>query len=167
MFPARFSPRFSRLARAVDVALEFATLGELRLDEPADVWEEPAAGLPEASAAAAELSPVLPPPFPPATAAGRRALEAQRAAERAAQPPECAGTRQRGSEPAAEPCGGASACRGRQGAGAAVPLAGRLIEPHAASRQRLSSSLNHSTGSERLPSVEPSSSTKSRNSLGS
>ncbi len=112
MFPARFSPRFSRLARAVDVALEFATLGELRLDEPADVWEEPAAGLPEASAAAAELSPVLPPPFPPATAAGRRALEAQRAAERAAQPPECAGTRQRG--PSRQP----SRAAGRQRAGA-------------------------------------------------
>ena len=112
MFPARFSPRFSRIARAVDVALEFATLGELRLDEPQDVWEEPAAGLPEVPAAAAELAPILPPPFPPATAAGRRALEAQRAAERAARAPECAGTRQRG--PSRQP----SRAAGRQRAGA-------------------------------------------------
>jgi hypothetical protein len=105
MFPARFPPRFSRIARALDVALEFATLGELRLDEPLEVWEEPAAGLPEAPAAA-ELAPILPPPFPPATAAGRRALEAQRAAERAAQPAECAGTRQRGpGRPPSRPAG--------------------------------------------------------------
>lgn len=73
MFPARFP----RLFHALDVALEFATLGELRLEGP-DAWEEPAAGRPEVPAAA-ELSPSSPPPFPPplppATAAGRRAVE--------------------------------------------------------------------------------------------
>lgn len=96
MFPVRFSPRFSRISRALDVALEFATLGELRLAESPDAWEEPATGLPEASTAAADLAPILPPPFPPATAAGRRALEAKRAAERGSLPAECAGTRERG-----------------------------------------------------------------------
>jgi hypothetical protein len=96
MFPVRFSPRFSRISRALDVALEFATLGELRLEEPPDCWEEPATGLPEASTAAADLAPILPPPFPPATAAGRRALEAKRAAKRASLSSECAGGRERG-----------------------------------------------------------------------
>jgi hypothetical protein len=100
MFPARFH----RLSRALDLALEFATLGELRLDEPLDTWEEPAAGRPEISAAA-ELAPSLPPPFqpsfPPSTAAGRRAAEEQRAleereaaAELAKRPPACAGARE-------------------------------------------------------------------------
>src|SRR4051812_50018814 len=81
MFPARFH----RLSRALDLALEFATLGELRPAEHLDTREEPAAGRQEIPAAA-ELAPSLPPPFPPATAAGRRIAEARRAAaERAAQ----------------------------------------------------------------------------------
>jgi hypothetical protein len=112
MFPVRFSPRFSRISHALDVALEFATLGELRLEEQPDRWEEPATGLPEASTAAADLAPILPPPFPPATAAGRRALEAKRAMERASLPAECAGTRERGRSRTPDP--GA----GRQRAGA-------------------------------------------------
>jgi hypothetical protein len=116
MFPARFH----RLSRALDLALEFATLGELRLAEPLDTWEEHAAGWPETTAAA-ELAPSLPPPFqpgdaasppghapfpsrdapfPPATAAGRRAaeerraFEERRAAERARGVPTCAGARE-------------------------------------------------------------------------
>jgi hypothetical protein len=109
MFPARFH----RLSRALDLALEFATLGELRLVEPLDTREEHAAGGPE-TPAAAELAPSLPPPFqpgaaplpareapfPPATAAGRRAAEERRAledrlaAERARAAPTCAGARE-------------------------------------------------------------------------
>jgi len=95
MFPARFH----RLSRALDLALELATLGELRLDEPLDTWEEHAAGRPEIPAAA-ELAPSLPPPFPPATAAGRRIAEARQAeAERLAEElarsqPACAGARE-------------------------------------------------------------------------
>jgi hypothetical protein len=95
MFPARFH----RLSRALDLALEFATLGELRQAGPLDTWEEPAAGRQEIPAAA-ELTPSLPPPFPPATAAGRRIAEArQAAAERAAEElarmqPACAGARE-------------------------------------------------------------------------
>jgi len=94
MFPARFN----RLSRALDLALEFATLGELRPAERLDTWEEPAAGRQEIPAAA-ELAPSLPPPFPPATAAGRRAAAARRAeAERLAvelarAQPTCAGAR--------------------------------------------------------------------------
>jgi hypothetical protein len=94
MFPARFH----RLSRALDLALEFATLGELRLDEPLDTWEEHAAGRLE-TPAAAELAPSLPPPFPPSTAAGRRAAEERRAlqerqaAELARAAPVCAGAR--------------------------------------------------------------------------
>src|SRR4051812_5316197 len=102
MFPARFH----RLSRALDLALEFATLGELRPAEQLDTWEEPAAGRPE-TPAAAELAPSLPPPFPPsktppfppATAAGKRAAEARRLGEErgAASPPRlspaCAGGR--------------------------------------------------------------------------
>jgi hypothetical protein len=80
MFPARFP----RLFRALDVALEFATLGELRLEDPPDAPEEPAAGRPEVPAAA-EPSPGSPPPFPPslapATAAGRHAVERLRLME--------------------------------------------------------------------------------------
>ena len=94
MFPARFN----RLSRALDLALEFGTLGELRPAEHLDTWEEPAAGRQEIPAAA-ELAPSLPPPFPPATAAGRRAAEARQAeAERLAEElaraqPACAGAR--------------------------------------------------------------------------
>jgi hypothetical protein len=84
MFPARFH----RLSRALDLALEFATLGELRPAEHLDTREELAAGRQETPAAAG-LAPSLPPPFPPATAstcppataAGRRAAEERRAVE--------------------------------------------------------------------------------------
>jgi hypothetical protein len=109
MFPARFH----RLSRALDLALEFATLGELRQAGPLDTWEEPAAGRQEMPAAA-ELSPSLPPPFPPATdiapnprapfppatAAGRRVAEDRQAqaerltAEFARAQPVCAGARE-------------------------------------------------------------------------
>jgi hypothetical protein len=95
MFPARFH----RLSRALDLALEFATLGELRPAGHLDTWEEPVAGRQE-TPAAAELAPSLPPPFPPATAAGRRvAEERQEAADRLAEElmrvkPACAGARE-------------------------------------------------------------------------
>jgi hypothetical protein len=95
MFPARFH----RLSRALDLALEFATLGELRPAERLDTWEEPVAGRQE-TPAAAELAPSLPPPFPPATAAGRRVAaarqaEAERLAEELARAqPGCAGARE-------------------------------------------------------------------------
>ena len=107
MFPARFH----RLSRALDLALEFATLGELRPFEPLDTREELAAGRQE-TPAAAELAPSLPPPFPPATAAGRRAAEERRAfeerqaAELARAAPQCAGARVQRLRPRPQPRAG-------------------------------------------------------------
>ncbi len=98
MFPASRIPR--PLLRALDVAVEFATLGEVRLESG---WEElawfedeglrtewfredsppaPRSQLPRARA-----------PFGPVTPAGRMALEAANAAERASRPPVCSGAR--------------------------------------------------------------------------
>jgi hypothetical protein len=96
MFPAPRKPH--PLLRAIGVAVEFATLGEVRLDpaweEPAWLDDEglrqewfreaapPAAVLPRAARASAT--------FRPATAAGRRAWEQ---VERASRPAACSGAR--------------------------------------------------------------------------
>jgi len=98
MFPASRIPR--PLLRALDAAVEFATLGEVRLESG---WEErawledeglrsewfredsppaPRSQLPRARAR-----------FRPVTPAGRLALEAASAAERASRPPVCSGAR--------------------------------------------------------------------------
>jgi hypothetical protein len=99
MFPTSCIPR--HLLRALGVTVEFATLGEVRL-EPG--WEEPAwledeglrrewfreavsreAAIPHVARASAT--------FRPATAAGRRAVEQALAAERTARPATCSGAR--------------------------------------------------------------------------
>jgi hypothetical protein len=121
MFPTSRIPR--PLLRALDVAMEFATLGEVRLDPG---WEElawfeddglrsewfrdatpPATGsqLPRTRA-----------PFKPATPAGRLALEAAMAAELASRPPVCSGAR--GARAARDAAGPP---RGRVRAGAVEP----------------------------------------------
>lgn len=98
MFPASRIPR--PLLRALDVAVEFATLGEVRLESG---WEELAwledEGL--RSEWFREHSPPAPrsqlprtrAPFKPVTPAGRLALEAANEAERASRPPVCSGAR--------------------------------------------------------------------------
>jgi hypothetical protein len=98
MFPASRIPR--PLLRALDVAVEFATLGEVRLDPG---WEE-LAWLDDEGLRSEWFREVTPPapdsllprarvPFKPATPAGRLALEAATAAEPASRPPVCSGAR--------------------------------------------------------------------------
>src|SRR3954447_24355844 len=92
MFPTSRIPR--PLLRALDVAMEFATLGEVRL-QPG--WEELAwfedEGLRSewfreaAPSATRSQLPRARAPFKPATPAGRVALEARAAAELASRPP--------------------------------------------------------------------------------
>jgi hypothetical protein len=98
MFPTSRIPR--PLLRALDVAVEFATLGEVRLDPG---WEELAwledEGLrsewfrDDSSPAPRSRVPRTRAPFVPVTPAGRLAMEAAKIAERASRPPVCSGAR--------------------------------------------------------------------------
>jgi hypothetical protein len=98
MFPTSRIPR--PLLRALDVAVEFATLGEVRLESG---WEELAwfedEGLrsewfrDQAPPAPRSQLPRARAPFKPATPAGRLALEAATQAELASRPPVCSGAR--------------------------------------------------------------------------
>ena len=98
MFPTSRIPR--PLLRALDVAMEFATLGEVRLDPG---WEELAWFEDEElrsewfresqSPATRSQLPRARAPFKPATPAGRLAQEAAVAAELASRPPVCSGSR--------------------------------------------------------------------------
>lgn len=120
MFPASRIPR--PLLRALDAAVEFATLGEVRLESG---WEElawfedeglrsewfredspptPRSQLPRARAQ-----------FRPVTPAGRLALEAANAAELASRPPVCSGAR------GARAAEGATGPRRRARAGSVEP----------------------------------------------
>jgi hypothetical protein len=90
MFPAT---RYPRLARALDLALEFATLGEMRLEYPAEPRRSDEALLEPARPPAAAAVLDRPPPFAPATAAGRRALDARREARIESRSPACTGGR--------------------------------------------------------------------------
>jgi len=96
MFPTSRIPR--PLLRALDVAVEFATLGEVRLDPG---WEEPA-WLEDEELRSEWFRDNSPPaprsrvprtraPFVPVTPAGRLAMEAAKIAERASRPPVCSG----------------------------------------------------------------------------
>jgi len=98
MFPTSRIPR--PLLRALDVAVEFATLGEVRLDPG---WEELAwfadEGLrsewfrEDTPPASRSQLPRTRAPFKPATPAGRLAQEATTTAELASRPPVCSGAR--------------------------------------------------------------------------
>ena len=121
MFPTSRIPR--PLLRAFDVAVEFATLGEVRLDPG---WEELAwledEGLrsewfrDDSSPAPRSQVPRARAPFKPVTPAGRLAQEAANAAELASRPPVCSGAR---SARAAE---GAGRVRRRRVRAGAVPV---------------------------------------------